>query len=65
MISSGCMLMAVADGNGLVMALARAGIEACVIGKATDSNDRILFHGEEERFLEMPQTDELYRLDRK
>lgn len=65
LISSGCMLMAAADGNGLVMALARAGIEACVIGKATDSNDRILFHGEEERFLEMPQTDELYRLDRK
>lgn len=65
LISSGCMLMAAADGNGLAMALARAGIEACVIGKATDSNDRILFHGEEERFLEMPQTDELYRLDRK
>ncbi len=65
LISSGCMLMAAADGNGLVMALAKAGIEACVIGKATDSNARILFSEEEERFLEMPQTDELYRLNMK
>ena len=62
LISSGCMLIATEDGNGLVMELAKAQIEACVIGKATDSNDRILFNGEEERYLETPKTDELYRL---
>ena len=42
LISSGSMLMAAEDGNGLVMELEKAGIPAVVIGKATDSNDRVL-----------------------
>ncbi|MBR1392015.1 MAG: AIR synthase family protein [Lachnospiraceae bacterium] len=62
LISSGCMLMAAADGNRLVAELKKAGIEATVIGKATDSNDRVLFHEDERRFLEQPQTDELYKV---
>ncbi|MGN0343188.1 MAG: AIR synthase family protein [Roseburia sp.] len=62
LISSGCMLMAAADGNQLVMELKKAGIEATVIGKATDSNDRVLINEEERRFLEQPQTDELYQV---
>ena len=40
LISSGCMLMAAPDGNGLVMALERAGSPATIIGKATEGNDR-------------------------
>ncbi|MCI5621145.1 MAG: AIR synthase-related protein, partial [Lachnospiraceae bacterium] len=62
LISSGCMLMAAADGNRLVMELKKAGIEAAVIGKATDSNDRVLINEDERRFLEQPQTDELYQV---
>lgn len=61
LISSGCMLMAAADGVGLVTALEAAGIEAHIIGKATEGNDRIIYNGEERRFLETPQTDELYQ----
>ena len=62
LISSGCMLMAAPDGNGLVMALERAGIPATVIGKATEGNDRIIRNGEEKRFLEPPKTDQLYQV---
>jgi thiamin-phosphate kinase len=60
LISSGCMLMAAADGNRLVRELEKEGIPATVIGKATSGNDRVLFNGEEKRFLEPPKTDELY-----
>ncbi len=62
LISSGCMLMAAADGNALVRALERERIPAAVIGKATDGNDRVLQNGGERRFLEPPKTDELYRV---
>lgn len=62
LISSGSMLMAAEDGNRLVLDLQKAGIAASVIGKATDSNDRILVNGEERRFLEPPKTDELYKV---
>ena len=60
LISSGCMLMASEDGNLLVRAHEKAKIPSAVIGKATEGNDRILYQGEEQRFLEPPKTDELY-----
>ena len=62
LISSGAMLMAAEDGNRLVLDLKKAGIAAKVIGKATDSNDRVILNGEERRFLEPPKTDELYKV---
>lgn len=62
LISSGAMLMAAEDGTRLVMDLKKAGIFATVIGKATEGNDRILYNGEERRFLEPPKTDELYQV---
>ena len=55
LISSGCMLMAAPDGNGLVMALERAGIPATVIGKATEGNDRTIRSGEENVFWNRPK----------
>ncbi len=61
LIASGAMLMAAEDGNRLVMDLERAGIPAAVIGKASAGNDRVLYQGEERRFLEPPKTDELYK----
>lgn len=61
LISSGCMLMAASDGNTLVRELAKAGIPAAIIGKATEGNDRVLLNEEERRFLEPPRTDELYK----
>jgi len=51
-LSGGCLLIATEDGNGLVRELEKAGIPAVIIGKATDSNDRVLVNEEERRFLE-------------
>lgn len=62
LISSGSMLMAASDGNGLVRALEAEGIPAVCIGKVTDGNDRVIVSGEERRFLEPPKVDELYRV---
>ena len=62
LISSGCMLMAASDGNGLVRALEAADIPAVCIGKVTEGNDRVILSGEERRFLEPPKTDELYKV---
>ena len=62
LISSGCMLMAAADGNELIRRLKENGIEATVIGKATAGNDRVLMNEDEHRFLEPPKTDELYKV---
>jgi hydrogenase maturation factor len=62
LLSGGSLLIATEDGNGLVMELEKAGVPAVVIGKATDSNDRVLLNEEERRFLETTQTDELHTI---
>lgn len=62
LISSGSMLIATKDGNGLVQKLEKNGIAASVIGKAVSGNDRVLINQEERRFLEPPKTDELYKV---
>ena len=61
-LSGGCLLIGTEDGNGLVMELEKADIPAVIIGKATDSNDRVLINEDERRFLETTQTDELYNI---
>lgn len=61
-LSGGCLLIATSDGNAMVREMEKAGIAAVVIGKATDSNDRVLLNEDERRFLETTQTDELYNL---
>ncbi len=61
-MSSGSMMIATDDGHGLVMALKQAGIHAAVVGRATDGNDRVLRNGEDVRYLDRPQTDELYKV---
>ncbi len=60
LISSGSMLIATADGNGLVRKLSAAGVASAVIGKSNSSNDRRIISGDEVRFLEPPKTDALY-----
>lgn len=62
LLSGGCLLMTAWDGEKLVMDLAGAKIPAVVVGKITDSHDRVLFHGEEKRFLDMPKTDQMYHI---
>lgn len=59
LLSGGCLLIGATDGNTVVRELEKAGIPAVIIGKATDSNDRVLINEDERRFLETAQTDEL------
>ncbi len=61
LMSSGSMLMATDNGHDLVRALEEEHIHAVVVGKVTDSNDKIVINGDETRFLEPPKTDELYK----
>lgn len=62
LMSSGSMMIAADDGHGLVRKLEQAGIPASVVGKATAGNDRILRNGEDTRYLDKPQSDELYKI---
>lgn len=62
LISSGSMLMGTPHGNLLVEKLAEQGIPAAVIGRATEGNDRVIINGEEKRFLEPADSDQLYKV---
>ncbi|MDO5540100.1 MAG: AIR synthase related protein [Eubacteriales bacterium] len=59
--SGGSLLIVTRQGEGLVQELGRKNIPACVIGRLTDSNDRIFLNGEEKRYLDRPAQDEYYR----
>ena len=62
LMSGGCLLMTAEDGAGLTAALQKTGIPAVVVGKVTDSNDRIFVNGDEIRYMDRPARDELYRV---
>ena len=62
LISSGSLLIAAEDGYGLVRELEKNGINAAVVGKANEGNDRVLLNNDERRFLTPPETDELYKV---
>jgi len=60
--SSGCMLMLAKDGGRLAGILKGSGINAAVLGRITDGRDKVIYRGEEKRFLDRPAPDELLRL---
>ena len=62
LISSGSMLIACRDGNGLLDEFSKAGIEASFIGRTNDTKKRIIRTNAGERFLTPPDTDELHRI---
>lgn len=62
MMSSGSMLIGCQNGNFLVEELEKNGIPAAVIGRATDTNDRVIVNEYETRFLEPAGSDELYKI---
>lgn len=62
LLSGGAVLMAAENGYDLVNQLQKEGIYGTVIGKAVDSNDRIILNEEEVRYLDRPQRDEWYKL---
>lgn len=61
-MSSGSMLIAADDGYELVRKLEQAGIHSAVVGRTVRGNDRILRNGEDVRYLDKPQQDELYKI---
>lgn len=63
LISSGVMLMVTDRANALVDELKKVGIHAAVIGRITDSNERIVVNEDEKRFLAPPKSDELYKVN--
>lgn len=62
LISSGCMLIVCDNGNLLSDKLKAEDIPACVIGRITEGNDRVVINGDEKRYLEPPRMDELYKV---
>lgn len=63
LLSGGCLVMTAWDGPGLAAALAAEGISAAVVGKITDSRDRIIRNEDEVRYMDRPKQDEIYRLN--
>lgn len=55
LLSGGCLIMTVSDGNALVTALLREGIPAAVIGRTTRGNDRVLYNEGRKSYLNKPR----------
>lgn len=62
MISTGSLLIACDNGLSMVNALANEGISAAVIGKFTNSNDKIILNEGEVTYLDAPKPDELFNI---
>ncbi|MDE5697905.1 MAG: hydrogenase maturation factor [Lachnospiraceae bacterium] len=58
--AGGSLLIVTPNGGELVHRLADSGVPAAVIGRTVQGNDRIIRHGEESRFLEPANGDQLY-----
>ncbi len=61
LLSGGCLVITTDEGDLLVENLHEQEIAAVIVGKITDSNDRIIMNGEEKRYLDKPQADEIHR----
>ncbi len=61
--SFGCLLMTSEAGCDIIEVLHNQGIEASVIGKVTDYNDKIIRNEDEVRYLDTPKRDEIYRMN--
>lgn len=59
LLSGGAFLAGVAGGEAFAQACQKKGIMAAVIGCADDGNDRLLYSGENARYLERPALDEI------
>lgn len=61
--SGGCVLLAADNGNDVLWEFEKAGICGAVIGKVTDSNDRIILNGDICSHLNRPEPDEIKKLE--
>lgn len=65
LLAGGSLLIVTPNGGELVQALEQSGIPAAVIGRTTQGNDRIIRRGEESRYLEPANGDQLYSYHKK
>ena len=64
LLSGGSLIIAADNGFDLVEELALQDIPATVVGKVTEKNDRVIINDEERRFLDLPKSDEIYKLEK-
>lgn len=62
LISSGCMLISVPDGEELVRRLKQENIDASVIGKLNNTGKRLVISGNRAEEISPPESDELYKI---
>ena len=62
LISSGSMLIAAEDGEGLVRKLKEENINAAIIGKLVQSDRKIYYNDKEPANILQPESDELYKV---
>jgi len=61
LLSGGSLLLVADNGHELAERLMQEQIPATVIGRTSDSNDRLIINGEETRYLDLPKMDEIYK----
>ena len=61
--SEGALLLGIAGGERLVQEYRRRGIPAAVIGQTVKGNDRLLYSGENARYLDRPAPDEILKMN--
>lgn len=59
--SLGCLLMTSFDGCDIINKMSANCIDATIIGKVTDGSIRVLHNLDEDRFLNLPEQDEIYK----
>ncbi|HEX9061285.1 MAG TPA: AIR synthase family protein [Clostridia bacterium] len=62
LISSGCMLIACADGDGLARFLKENGVNVSIIGEFTETTEKKIVSDIAETDINEPDTDELYNI---
>ena len=62
LLSGGSLIIIAADGTRVGSELDKTGLNAAFVGASSDSNDRVRISGEERRFFETAQTDEIYKV---
>ena len=62
LLSTGALLVSCEDGTALVYELEKKGIPSAVIGRTTDRKERVIRNGEDLRYLDKPQCDEINRI---
>lgn len=62
LLSTGCLVMLSEHGKELVQALAEVQVPAVVVGQTTDNNDKMIYNGEEIRYIDRPAQDEIFKL---